>query len=88
MAQIDRTKSSHNKLKTWEEGFPSDPVVKNPPANAGNMDSIPDPGRSHMFQSNQAHVLQLLSLCTTAWEPQLLKFVCPRACTLQQEKLL
>ena len=25
------------------------PVVKNPPANAGDVDSIPGPGRSHML---------------------------------------
>ena len=29
-------------------GFPGDSVVKNPPANSGDTDSIPDPGRSHM----------------------------------------
>ena len=33
-------------------GFPGGQVVKNPPANAGDMGSIPDPGRPHMLQSN------------------------------------
>ena len=33
-------------------GFPGGTVVKNPPANAGNMGSIPGPGRSHMPRSN------------------------------------
>ena len=28
--------------------FPGGEVVKNPPANAGHMGSIPDLGRSHM----------------------------------------
>ena len=28
--------------------FPGGPVVKNPPASAGDMSSIPGPGRSHM----------------------------------------
>ena len=28
-------------------------MVKNPSANAGDMGSIPDPGRSHMLQSNE-----------------------------------
>ena len=28
--------------------FPGGPVVKNPPANAGEVDSIPGPGRFHM----------------------------------------
>ena len=31
-------------------GFPGDSLVKNPPANAGDTGSIPDPGRSHMSQ--------------------------------------
>ena len=33
-------------------GFPGDSVVKNPPSNAGNMDSSPGLGRSHMPQCN------------------------------------
>ena len=33
-------------------GFPGGSVVKNPPANVGDMDSIPDPERSHMLRSN------------------------------------
>ena len=32
--------------------FPGGSVVKNPPANAGDTDSIPGLGRSHMLQSN------------------------------------
>ena len=31
---------------------PGGTVVKNPPANAGDMGSFPGPGRSHMLQSN------------------------------------
>ena len=34
------------------QGFPSGPVVKNPPAKAGDMVSIPAAGRSHRRQSN------------------------------------
>ena len=30
-------------------GFPSSPVVKNPPANAGDMGSIPGPGKFHIW---------------------------------------
>ena len=30
------------------QGFPGGSVVKNAPANAGDMGSIPGPGRSHM----------------------------------------
>ena len=34
----------------WD--FPGAAVVKNPPANAGDMGSSPGPGRSHMPWSN------------------------------------
>ena len=34
------------------QGFPGGAVVKNLPANAGDMGSIPGPGRSHMPWSN------------------------------------
>ena len=50
---------------------------------------------SHMPQSNEARVPQLLSLCSRACEPQLLSLratategCTPRACGLQQEKPL
>ena len=35
-------------LKEKEKGFPGGAVVKNPPANAGDMGSSSGPGRSHM----------------------------------------
>ena len=35
-------------------------MVKNPPANAGDMGLSPGPGGSHMPRSNQARELQLL----------------------------
>ena len=57
-------------------GFPGGAVVKNPPANAGDTGSSPGRGRSHMPQSNEARVPQLLSLCSIAHKPQLLS---PRA---------
>ena len=34
------------------QGFPGGAVVKNAPANAGDMGSSPGPGRSHMLWSN------------------------------------
>ena len=75
-------------LKTKHWGFPGGSVVKSPPANAGDTGLIPGLGRSQMQWSNQAHVPQLLSLCSGAREPQLLspqllKFSCPRACALK-----
>ena len=39
-------------LKSDFQGFPGGSVVKNLPANAGQTDSIPHLGRSHMPQSN------------------------------------
>ena len=47
-------------------------VVKNFPAEAGDMGSIPGLGRSQKPQSNKAHMPQLLSLRSGTQEPQLL----------------
>ena len=38
--------------KSINSGFPSGSVLKNLPANAGDTDSIPGLGRSHMPWSN------------------------------------
>ena len=61
-----QTKAIH-----WD--FPSGTALKNLPANAGDMGSIPGPGRSHMTRSNYACVPQLLSLSSRDHKPQLLK---------------
>ena len=53
-------------------GFPGGSVVKNLPAKAEDMDSIPGLGRSYMPQSKEARVPQLMSLCSGARGPQLL----------------
>ena len=39
-------------MKKGEVGFPDGPVVKNLPANAGDMGLIPGQRRSHMVQNN------------------------------------
>ena len=39
-------------LKKEVRDFPGGTVVKNPPANAGDMGSSPGPGSSHMPGSN------------------------------------
>ena len=39
-------------LKTIKRDFPGGAVLKNPPANAGDMGLSPGPRRSHMLQSN------------------------------------
>ena len=46
------------------EGFPGGPVVKNPPANAGNMGLIPSLGGSH-------NAAEQLSSWATTMEPVL-----------------
>ena len=38
--------------KATMRGFPGGSVVKNSPTNAGDIGSIPGPGRSHMPWSN------------------------------------
>ena len=47
-------------FKNHLEDFPGGAVVKNPPANAGDMGSSPGPGGSHMPRSNWARAPQLL----------------------------
>ena len=47
-------------LKESPLDFPAGPVAKSPPANAGDMDLIPGPGRFHMPQGHQAQGPQLL----------------------------
>ena len=37
-------------INIWD--FPGGPVVKNPPANAGDTGLIPGPGRFHTLQGN------------------------------------
>ena len=39
-------------LKNGQRNFPGGTVIKNPPANAGDVGSSPGPGRSHMLRSN------------------------------------
>ena len=47
-------------MSYWD--FPCGTMDKNPPANAGDMDLIPDPGRPHVRRSNSAQAPQLLGL--------------------------
>ena len=54
-------------------------VVKNVPANAGDLSLIPHPGRPHMLQSNYACAPHPLRLCSGAWELQSLSL--PAAAT-------
>ena len=67
------------------KGFPGGSVVKNPPAKAEDMGSIPGLGRSHILQINWAHAPQLLSLCFRAQELHLLKPEHSGACAPQEK---
>ena len=62
MAQEKKLKTIALKHLTWV--FPAGSGVKNPPANAGDMGSIPGPEGSHMPKSNEARKPQLLRLCS------------------------
>ena len=46
------TSTEIERLKNSQQGFPGGAVENNLPANAGNTDSSPGPGRSHMPQNN------------------------------------
>ena len=54
-------------------------MVRNPPANAGDLVLIPDSERSFLLQSNQAHMPQLLSLCSAAAAAKSIQ-LCPTLC--------
>ena len=49
LVQLLKTKQT---FKVYIQGFPGGTVVKNPPANAGDVGSSPGPGRSHVQRSN------------------------------------
>ena len=55
-------------LKHNSRGFPDCLVVKNLPANAGDLGLIPDP---MCHGATKPRAPQLLSLCSTAWKPRL-----------------
>ena len=71
--QLDKQIVWNIAIKNNELGCPGGTVVKNPPANAGDMGSSPGLGRSHVPWNNLARAPQLLSLHSRACEPQLLK---------------
>ena len=51
--ELDELWDSYKKER--DKLSPSGPVVKNLPANTGDMGLIPDPGGSHMPWTNKAH---------------------------------
>ena len=48
MSLLKNLGSGQSKILISTEGFPGGSMVKNLPANAGGMGSIPGAGRSHM----------------------------------------
>ena len=51
-AHMNISEKEKSKQASRCSGFPGGPVVKNPPANAGDAVLIPGPGRFHMLRSN------------------------------------
>ena len=49
---MDKFQNHNMLIKNIKLDFPGGVVVKNPPANAADMGSIPGLGRSHMPRSN------------------------------------
>ena len=73
-------------LKSSHKGFPGGSVVKNPPANAGDTGSIPDPERSHMPLHYNCWACALDPGSHSYWACMLqLKTTRPRVHGLQQE---
>ena len=66
-------------------GFPNSSVVKNLPDNAGNMGSIPDPGRSHMPRATKP-MCRNYRVCALEPGASSTEPMCPRACVLQRDK--
>ena len=60
-------------------GFPDGTVYKNLSAKAGDMGSIPGPGRFHMPWVNWACVPQLLGLCAATAEAHVPRTPCSTA---------
>ena len=74
--------------KSTIQGFPGGSVVRNLPANAGDSGSIPDLRRSCMLRGSWICALEPGNRNYWAHMPHLLKPTFPRACALQQVKLL
>ena len=79
---VNQQNKEENSIRIAIWGFSHDLVVKNLPCNTRDTCWIPGPGRSHMLQSKEAHVPQLLSPCSATPEVH----THPRAHALPQEK--
>ena len=74
-----------SKLPETQASLVAGSVVKNPSANTRDMGLIPDLVHAAEQLSPCATIL---SLCSGAWELQVLKPTCSRACSSQEEKPL
>ena len=67
-------------------GFSGGSVVKNLPVNAQDTGLIPGPGRSHVSQSKEAHVPQLLSLYSKSLGNEVTEACMPQClCSITRE---
>ena len=66
----DRQPSGEDSKESHVLDSPGGPAVKNSPDNAGDMDSIPGPGRFHILKGNSARTMQLLSPRSRVCAPQ------------------
>ena len=73
-------------IKKLGGGIPSSSAVKNLPATAGNKFDPWSRKIPHAMEHAEFRTLQLVSLCSRAWELQLLKPACPRATTRELHK--
>ena len=64
LKNIDYDRQNNAHLKTFM-GFPGSTVVKNPSANAGNVGSIPVPGRPPLEEEVAAH--SCILICKSPW---------------------
>ena len=78
------------KKKPQYRDFPSGPVVKNPPSNAGDARSIPGRGTKIPHATGQlsprATITELARLNKKAHVPQTTEPTCPGACVPQLER--
>ena len=66
---IELSEISHHR-KTNSRDFPGGAVVKNPPASAGDMGSIPGPGRSSEAHAPRARTPQREATAVRSHAPQ------------------
>ena len=82
-----QTKTLKKKKKRILYVFLGDPVVQNPPCNAGDIGSISGLGRSHTLQDNWAPASQLLNLHSSL-QATTTEVHTPKTWVLQQDTVM